>query len=114
MYHGNYPLFMDNEKKVQDILAKSFFIYKSNKINDDFYIYRHEGKKIKIESDPGTITFVALELNVGFIPDKNTMTKISMADFKHIYSRKKWLRKKMAKAGYKSVEDLVNGYKVNE
>ena len=108
-----FSIYMYGENKKANN-PSSFFVFDTPKDTGIYYLDGFKKKKLTVSTSEKSITFVAIKINFFPLSNKHPIRKVTLDDFKNAYNHKKWLRKKMAKAGYKSVDDIISGYKVND
>jgi len=115
----NYQLYINDS--LRKIHNHSFYEYTTNKSSENYFVklswmdwpYNKGKFTSQITTNPGTITFVEIR-KLHRYSNKISLNKISLKEIEEIYKHKGWFRKKLSEAGYKSVDELIKGYRVNE
>ncbi|MCE9539672.1 MAG: hypothetical protein K8R85_10695 [Bacteroidetes bacterium] len=67
--------------------------------------------EVELNAPENSISFIELKGRFMGLP---RLRKGNYTAFKKIYDKEKWYRKRLEKAGYKSAEELVKGYRMNQ
>jgi hypothetical protein len=101
-----------NGKRIHKIKKHEVYTYSANNENGTYFMKPTKKRTINLSPEPNTITFVEVGFKSEIVYRKSSIKKRTLAEFRKDYASKKWLRKSMAKAGYKSVDDLIGHEKV--
>lgn len=96
-YTGKYIL-------VGRIRARSVMVYDYLQPTPAFYI-GHDTRDLITPTD--SVQFINVKNRFSFFTPRYSFRKVSAGDFKKLYARKKWLRKKLKQMGYSSFDDMM-------
>lgn len=112
-------LIIFNDMEIATIRSASIFIYDAENVAGSYVLLPNanasskDHKKARIAPPPHSITFIKLKLGSS-TPIISYADAISLADFQLCYNNAPWLRKILEAEGYKTVNDLVSEYTVND
>ena len=107
-----------NDSMISKMRACTLFIMDSTAVQGAYHLEPAVNKwddghnTINISARAQSITFVKISLNNSW-PISSFSQVISLSAFRDCYDNNRWLRKKLEKKGFESVDELINGFSIN-
>jgi hypothetical protein len=103
-YARPHTIYAHNYIRVGMLRARSVMVYDYLQPTPSFYA----GHDLRHQVTPAdTIQLIQVTNRTYFFQPRFRFTTCNMQHFKELYAHKKWLQKKLAKCGYKSVNELL-------
>lgn len=117
LYRHAFLFIYDNNKRVELLRSHDFGVYTNT--NSSSIIYAKptaalsdeymRSNELKLNIAPNSVTFVGINMKPRILYGiKIKLTPMSIAEFTTYYNKKRWLRKRLLKAGYKSISEIVD------
>ena len=106
LYHNNKP--------IHKIWQHTTYIYNAPKCDGKYFMAPNSNHKLMVSAGTKSITFIRARMVPGLFHNAAYLKKVSLVDFRKYYNKKKWLREELALEGYKSEEELIDGFWVTD
>ncbi len=111
---GLIPVYFNPANSDTTIKIKKTFVWETDNPTGKYSFVTtgdHPALETNLNAPNNSISFI--EMKQRFLWPMPKLRKRSYVDFRKVYDKQKKYRKRLADAGFNSVEELVNGYTVN-
>jgi hypothetical protein len=99
-----------NDNIIHKTIKRTVWINESKNLTGSYYISPGKSNTVPIDCNNGEIIFVKLKRDIGYYEAKTSISILSKSDFTKYYNKHRWLRRKIRKSGYNTIDQLCKGW----